>query len=93
MTRRIIATIATLLVTAIAVHAQGARTTDPGFLARRFSPVSYLKTSPPKPDARLGFGSALTGRTLVLSRDGNTLAVAAPEENNGTGAEIGRAHV
>ena len=84
MTRRIILTLAVLLVTAMAVRGQDQ--TAPGFLARGFSPVSYLKASPPKSDAKLGFGSALTGRTLVLSRDGNTLAVAAPEENNGTGA-------
>ena len=54
----------------------------PGFLRRNFSPVTYLKASNPRPDAKLGFGSALTGRTLVMSRDGNTLAVAAPDEGS-----------
>ena len=61
---------------------QKAQGTDPGILARNFSPVAYLKTSNPKMDAKLGFGSALTGRTLALSRDGNTIAVAAPDEDS-----------
>ena len=54
------------------VHGQSARGSDPPFLTRSFTPVSYLKASNPRPDAKLGFGSALTGRTLVMSRDGNT---------------------
>ena len=62
-----------------AVHGQGS---DPGFLKRNFSPVTYLKASNPRADAKLGFGSALTGRTLVMSRDGNTLAVSAPDESS-----------
>src|SRR5262245_64072742 len=66
------------------VHGQQARSTDPGFLRRNFSPVTYLKASNPRADAKLGFGSALTGRTLVMSRDGNTLAVAAPEDRKST---------
>jgi hypothetical protein len=53
-----------------------------GFLTRNFSPVAYLKASNPRADAKLGFGSALTGRTLVMSRDGNTLAVSAPDESS-----------
>jgi hypothetical protein len=64
------------------VHGQSARGSDPPFLTRSFTPVSYLKASNPRPDAKLGFGSALTGRTLVMSRDGNTLAVAAPDESS-----------
>src|SRR5262245_63375949 len=55
---------------------------DPAFLKRNFSPLTYVKASNPKADAKLGFGSALTGRTLVFSRDGNTLVVSAPEENS-----------
>src|ERR1051325_11450482 len=55
---------------------------DPGFLRRNFSPITYLKASNPRADAKLGFGSALTGRTLVMSRDGNTLVVAAPDESS-----------
>jgi hypothetical protein len=55
---------------------------DPGFLKRNFTPVTYLKASNPRADAKLGFGSALTGRTLVMSRDGNTLVVAAPDESS-----------
>src|SRR5215212_776589 len=53
-----------------------------GFVARNFSSVAYLKASNPKTDAKLGFGSALTGRTLAMSRDGNTIAVAAPDETS-----------
>src|SRR5262245_56677818 len=64
------------------VRGQSAGTNDPAFLRRNFSPITYLKASNPKADAKLGFGSALTGRTLVLSRDGNTLVVAAPDENS-----------
>jgi len=55
---------------------------DPGFLKRNFTPIAYLKASNPRPDAKLGFGSALTGKTLVISRDGNTLAVSAPDESS-----------
>jgi hypothetical protein len=55
---------------------------DPGFLRRNFTPVTYLKASNPRADAKLGFGSALTGRTLVMSRDGNTIAVSAPDESS-----------
>src|SRR5512138_2781309 len=73
-----------LLVTAslesATVRGQGAN--DPAFLKRNFSPVTYVKPSNPKADAKFGFGSALTGTTLVLSRDGNTMVVAAPEENS-----------
>lgn len=65
------------------VLGQSAGANDPAFLKKNFSPVTYLKASNPKADAKLGFGSALTGRTLILSRDGNTLAVSAPEENSG----------
>jgi len=65
------------------VRGQSAGANDPAFLRRNFSPITYLKASNPKVDAKLGFGSALTGRTLVLSRDGNTLVVSAPEENSG----------
>ena len=43
---------------------------------------AYLKASNPRADAKLGFGSALTGRTLAMSRDGNTLAVASPDESS-----------
>src|SRR5881394_536516 len=68
------------LILLVAAAASGAITAGPGFLRRNFSPVTYLKASNPRPDAKLGFGSALTGRTLVMSRDGNTLAVAAPDE-------------
>src|SRR3954468_1834901 len=64
------------------VHGQGGGSGDPGILRRNFSPVTYLKASNPRADAKLGFGSALTGRTLVLSRDGNTLAVSAPDETS-----------
>jgi len=62
-----------------AVRGQGG---EAGFLRRNFSPVAYLKASNPRADAKLGFGSALTGRTLAMSRDGNTLAVAAPDESS-----------
>jgi hypothetical protein len=65
------------------VLGQGAGANDPTFLRRNFSPIAYLKASNPKADAKLGFGSALTGQTLVMSRDGNTMAVAAPDENGG----------
>jgi hypothetical protein len=64
------------------VRGQSAGANDPAFLRRNFSPITYLMASNPKADAKLGFGSALTGRTLVLSRDGNTLVVAAPDENS-----------
>ena len=55
---------------------------EPGIIARMFTPVTYLKASNPGLDDKLGFGSALTGRTLALSRDGNTMAVAAPDESS-----------
>jgi hypothetical protein len=74
-----------LVVTAAAIGAFArAQEGDPGpaFLRRNFSPVEYLKASNPRADAKLGFGSALTGRTLVMSRDGSTLAVAAPDESS-----------
>lgn len=64
------------------VRGQAAGGGDPAFLKRNFTPVAYLKASNPRPDAKLGFGSALTGRTLVMSRDGNTMAVSAPDENS-----------
>src|SRR5678815_1928265 len=64
------------------VRGQSAGANDPAFLRRNFSPITYVKASNPKADAKLGFGSALTGRTLALSRDGNTLVVSAPEENS-----------
>ena len=65
------------------VRGQSAGANDPAFIRRNFSPITYVKASNPKTDAKLGFGSALTGRTLVFSRDGNTLAVSAPDENSG----------
>src|SRR5262245_18545573 len=65
-----------------AVHGQSAGANDPAFLRRNFSPIAYVKASNPKADAKLGFGSALTGQTLVMSRDGNTMAVSAPDENS-----------
>jgi len=65
------------------VLGQGAGANDPTFLRRNFSPIAYVKASNPKADAKLGFGSALTGQTLVMSRDGNTMAVSAPDENSG----------
>ena len=76
-----------VLVITASMHAavargQSAGASDPAFLRRNFSPVSYIKASNPKSDAKLGFGGALTGQTLVLSRDGNTMAVSAPEENS-----------
>jgi hypothetical protein len=67
------------------VRGQAAKGSDPGILKRNFSPVAYLKASNPRADAKLGFGSALTGRTLVMSRDGNTLAVASPDESSEAG--------
>jgi hypothetical protein len=73
----------TASIDAAIVAGQSAGANDPAFLKRNFSPITYIKASNPKADAKLGFGSALTGRTLVLSRDGNTMAVSAPEENSG----------
>jgi hypothetical protein len=64
------------------VRGQTPKGSDPGILKRNFSPVAYLKASNPRADSKLGFGSALTGRTLVISRDGNTLAVASPDESS-----------
>ena len=64
------------------VRGQQSKAGGPGILARNFSPVAYLKASNPRADAKLGFGSALTGRTLAVSRDGNTMAVAAPDESS-----------
>ena len=64
------------------VRGQAPKGSDPGILKRNFSPVAYLKASNPRADAKLGFGSALTGRTLAMSRDGNTLAVASPDESS-----------
>ena len=74
-----------LVMTAIngaTVRGQAPKAADPGILKRNFSPVAYLKASNPRADAKLGFGSALTGRTLAMSRDGNTIAVAAPDESS-----------
>jgi len=73
--------VVTAAVNGALVRGQAARG-GPGFLERNFSPIAYLKASNPRADAKLGFGSALTGRTLVMSRDGNTLAVAAPDESS-----------
>ncbi len=73
------------LVLVITVAANGpvrGQGSDPGFLRRNFSPITYLKASNPRADAKLGFGGALNGRTLVMSRDGNTLVVAAPDESS-----------
>src|SRR5947207_7576056 len=64
------------------VRGQTPKGSDPGILKRNFSPVAYLKASNPRVDSKLGFGSALTGRTLVVSRDGNSLAVASPDESS-----------
>ncbi len=73
----------TLSLSGTAVRGQQAtRAGDPGILARNFSSVAYLKASNAGLDDHLGFGSALVGRTLALSRDGNTLAVAAPDEDS-----------
>ena len=79
MVTRALSVLILVITLAAAVHGQGS---DPGFLKRNFSPVTYLKASNPRADAKLGFGSALTGRTLVMSRDGNTLAVSAPDESS-----------
>ncbi len=78
------------LVPAVAMSLSGAalrgqqttRPSEPGVVARNFTPVAYLKASNPGLDDQLGFGSALSGRTLALSRDGNTLAVAAMGEDS-----------
>ena len=73
----------TLSLSGAAVRGQQAtRAGDPGIIARNFSPVAYLKASNPGLDDHLGVGSALSGRTLALSRDGNTLAVAAIDEDS-----------
>src|SRR5262245_52080276 len=72
----------TAFVHGATVLGQGAGANDPAFLKRNFSPIVYVKASNPKADAKLGFGSALTGQTLVMSRDGNTLAVSAPDESS-----------
>src|SRR5882672_524901 len=79
----VLAAALTTLSGAVARGEQSARPGDPGILRRNFSPVAYLKASNPRADAKLGFGSALTGRTLAVSRDGNTIAVAAPDEGSG----------
>ena len=63
---------------------QASKTGDPGILKRNFSPVTYLKASNPRADAKLGLGSALTGRSLAMSGDGNTIAVAAWGEDGGS---------
>ena len=43
-----------------------------------------LRASNAEADDQLGVGGALMGPTLALSRDGSTLAVAAPHEDGGT---------
>src|SRR5882672_7148700 len=78
----VLAAALTTLSGAVARGEQSARPGDPGILRRNFSPVAYLKASNPRADAKLGFGSALTGRTLAMSRDGNTIAVSAPDESS-----------
>src|SRR5258706_11360726 len=72
----------TLSLSGVVGGQQSTRAGDPGVLARNFSPVAYVKASNPGLDDHLGFGSALVGRTLAVSRDGNTLAVAAPDEDS-----------
>jgi hypothetical protein len=47
-----------------------------------WSASAYLKASNPDEDDHLGAGNALTGGSLALSADGNTLAVAAPGEDS-----------
>jgi hypothetical protein len=49
------------------VRGQTPKVSDPGIPERNFSPVAYLKASNPRVDSKLGFGSALTGRTLVMT--------------------------
>src|SRR5262245_58212447 len=70
------------LLLSCVVRASQQPRSEPPIIARNFSPVTYLKASNPGLDDHLGFGSALMGRTLALSRDGNTLAVAAPDEDS-----------
>ena len=50
--------------------------------ARGWIPASTLTASNAGEDDHLGAGNALTGVALALSRDGRTLAVAAPHEDS-----------
>src|SRR5687767_11484446 len=47
-----------------------------------WTPAGYLVASNPGEDDHLGAGNALTGVALQVSRDGRTLAVAAPHEDS-----------
>lgn len=47
-----------------------------------YGTVTYLKVSNPDEDDRLGAGDPLMGLTVAISRDGSTLAAAAPHEGS-----------
>src|SRR5215510_4512253 len=83
MNRGFLCLVLAVIVASLSDHvALGQQSSGPGILTRNFSSPVYVKASNPHIDAKLGFGSALTGRTLALSRDGNTLAVSAPDESS-----------
>jgi hypothetical protein len=52
--------------------------------------TGYLKASNAGEDDQFGVGDPLTGVTLVVSRDGRTLAVGAPKEDSGATGVGGR---
>lgn len=64
------------------VHVQSTAS-RPGAVRRGFGDsVAYLKASNPGEDDRVGTVDALTGITLAISRDGNTLAGSTPYEDS-----------
>jgi len=54
--------------------------------------IGYLKASNPDEDDRLGTVDALTGLTLAISGDGNTLAASAPYEDSAATGVNGTQH-
>ncbi|MGE3844206.1 MAG: integrin, partial [Vicinamibacterales bacterium] len=68
--------LATLLAAPVGALAQGPAT------GPAIAGVTYIKASNPDEDDRFGAGDPLMGLTVALSKDGTTLAVAAPHESS-----------
>lgn len=76
MLRHVAAALVAALCSTGAVRAQT------GPVGLQAGPVAYLKASNPDEDDQLGSGDPLKGLTVALSRDGTTLAMAAPHEDS-----------
>lgn len=74
--------IATIAVTGAAGQT-GRQPPPPGVAARPTAAIHYLKAAYPSEDDKLGVGDPLTGVTMAMSADGNTLAVSAMHDDSG----------